>query len=86
MDLLNPTPAADPVPAYHRELTVAEELVVAWIAMGCTRKRIADALHRSIKSVDWHMTNIKLKLGFNDPSRLTHWAISTKLIELNQTV
>ena len=68
------------------ELTVQEDLVVAWRAMGLCHKQIAGLLHRSEKVVSWHMGNIKKKLGFNDAARLTHWAISRKLVKLNQIV
>jgi DNA-binding CsgD family transcriptional regulator len=54
--------------------------------MGLCHKQIADLLHRSEKVVSWHLGNVKRKLGHNDVSRLTHWAISRKLVKLNETV
>lgn len=68
------------------ELTVQEDLIVAWRAMGLSHKQIADLLHRSEKVVSWHLGNVKRKLGYNDAARLTHWAISRKLVKLNQIV
>ena len=67
-------------------MTACQTVIVAWIAMGMNRKDIAMRLHRTIKAVEWHCAEIERKLGFNDPARLTHWAISHKLVELNQTV
>ena len=86
MEFASTAAAANRPAYYYRELNVCEELIVAWIAMGCSRKRIADNLHRSLKSVEWHMTNIKGKLGFNDPARLTHFALSNNLVQLNEIV
>ena len=68
------------------DLTVQEDLIVAWRAMGLCHKQIADLLHRSEKVVSWHLDKIKRKLGFNDAARLTHLAISRKLVKLNETV
>jgi DNA-binding NarL/FixJ family response regulator len=68
------------------ELTVQEDLIVAWRAMGLCHKQIAALLHRSEKVVSWHLGNVKRKLGYNDVARLTHWAISRKLVKLNETV
>ena len=68
------------------ELTVQEDLIVAWRAMGLSHKQIADLLHRSEKVVSWHLGNVKRKLGYNDAARLTHLAISRKLVKLNETV
>jgi DNA-binding NarL/FixJ family response regulator len=68
------------------ELTVQEDLIVAWRAMGLCHKQIAALLHRSEKVVSWHLGNVNRKLGYNDASRLTHWAISRKLVKLNETV
>jgi DNA-binding NarL/FixJ family response regulator len=68
------------------ELTVQEDLIVAWRAMGLCHKQIAALLHRSEKVVSWHLGNVKRKLGYNDVARLTHLAISRKLVKLNETV
>lgn len=67
-------------------MTPIRDIIIAWVAMGMSRKEIAHALHLALPSIEWHLAIIKRKLGFNDPARLTHYAISTKLINLNQTV
>ena len=67
-------------------MTALQDIIIAWIAMGLNRKAIADRLHRSIKTVDWHLDVIDGKLGFHDMARLTHWAITHKLVKLNQTI
>jgi DNA-binding CsgD family transcriptional regulator len=54
--------------------------------MGCTRKQIAELLHRAPKTIAWYCMSINRKLGFIDPVRLTHYAIDCKLIELNQII
>ena len=67
-------------------MTAIQDLIIAWTAMGMNTKGMARSLHRSDKAVEWHRQNIKRKLGFNDPARLTHYAIQNRLVELNQTV
>jgi DNA-binding NarL/FixJ family response regulator len=54
--------------------------------MGMCRKQMAETMHRSPKTIEYQLANVKLKLGFNDAARLTHWAISRKLVKLNQTI
>lgn len=53
--------------------------------MGMNVKQIAALLKLSTKTVEFHIANVKSRLGFSDPARLTHFAISRKLIALNQT-
>lgn len=68
------------------DLTIKQQLIVAWTAMGCTRKQIAGMLKLSLKTVEWYMTDINKVLGFSDPARLTHYALTAGLVEINQTV
>ena len=67
-------------------MTAYEDVLIAWVAMGMTRKEMAGTLHRSPKTVEGKLAKVKLKLGFNDPARLTHFALSHKLLKLNETV
>lgn len=67
-------------------MTAVQEIIIAWIAMGMNIKGIAAALHLSEKTVAYHRSAIKKKLGFNDTARLVHWAVSRGLLNLNQTL
>lgn len=67
-------------------MNARQELIIAFIAMGMGRKECAAAIKLSRKCVEWHLDKIKRALGFNDPARLTHYALSRKLVRLNQTV
>ena len=67
-------------------MTPIQEIIISWVAMGMSRKEIASVLHRAPHTVEWHLDKIKRKLGFNDAARLTHLAISRKLVKLNETV
>jgi DNA-binding NarL/FixJ family response regulator len=86
MDLTNAPAAAHRFQNHRRQLTAREDILVAWVAMGMCRKQMASTMHRSPKTIEYQLDNVKRKLGFNDPARLTHWAISSKLVELNQIV
>lgn len=66
-------------------MTARQDLVIAWRAMGCNYKQIAHLLGCSVKSVEQHLVAVRHKLGFNDAARLTHYALSHRLAELNQT-
>ena len=86
MDLASAPDSANRLSRHLRELTAREDILVAWVAMGMCRKQMASTMHRSPKTIEYQLTNVKRKLGFNDPARLTHWALSRKLVELNQTI
>ena len=86
MDIAGTPDSAHHVQDHLRELTAREVILVAWVAMGMCRKQMASMMHRSPKTIEYQLTNVKRKLGFNDPARLTHWALSRKLVELNQTI
>jgi len=67
-------------------MTAIQDIIICWTAMGMNTKGMAEVLKRSPKTVEFHQRKIRLKLGFNDPARLTHFALSHKLVKLNQTV
>jgi DNA-binding NarL/FixJ family response regulator len=66
-------------------MKVREDLIICWVAMGMNVKGMARMLGRSPKTVEWHLAVIKRKLGFNDPARLTHYALTNQLANLNET-
>jgi DNA-binding NarL/FixJ family response regulator len=86
MDIAGTPDSAHNVQDHLRELTAREDILVAWVAMGMCRKQMSGTMHRSPKTIEYQLANVKRKLGFNDPARLTHWAISRKLVKLNEIV
>lgn len=75
------------------ELSIRQQLIVGWVAMGLTVKQIAELLGIDHKTVSYYITgdkNIKLsirtKLGFCDAARLTHYALLAGLCRIGETV
>ena len=64
------------------ELTPREREVVKLIAEGHTNQQIADLLHRSIKTIESHRSNILRKLDIHDTIELVKYAVRKKLIEI----
>lgn len=62
-------------------LTPREEEVLKLIAEGRTTREIARILTISEKTVDRHRTNILARLGMNDRTQLTRYAIRAGLVE-----
>jgi DNA-binding NarL/FixJ family response regulator len=62
-------------------LTPREDQVLKLIAEGNTSKQIAQLLTISIKTVERHRANILEKLGMQDRTQLTRYAIRAGLIE-----
>ena len=62
-------------------LTPREDQVLKLIAEGNTSKQIAQLLTISIKTVERHRANILQKLGMQDRTQLTRYAIRAGLIE-----
>ena len=62
-------------------LTPREDEVVKLIAEGHSSKEIAQALTISLKTVERHRANILQKLGMQDRTELTRYAIRAGLIE-----
>ena len=56
-------------------LTAKEAETLKWIAEGFNRHQIADRMHISAKGVDWHLSNIRYKLG----ARTTAYAVATAM-------
>ncbi len=64
------------------ELTFREREIVKLIAEGYTNQQIADSLHRSVKTIESHRSNILRKLDIHDTIELVKYAVRKKLIEI----
>lgn len=62
-------------------LTPREREILCYIARGMTKKDIADTICVSVKTVDYHTTNLMDKLKIHDRVELTRFAIREGLIE-----
>ncbi len=68
----------------HDSLSRREKDVLACVVKGMTNRQIADELHLSHHTVGTHRRNISAKLGIHSTSGLTVYAISSKLISLEE--
>jgi predicted ATPase/DNA-binding CsgD family transcriptional regulator len=66
-------PAAAPGPLTRRELEVA-----ALVARGMSNRQIAARLVLSLRTVDFHVGNIRAKLGFRTRAQIAGWWVSTQ--------
>lgn len=64
------------------ELTSREREIVKLIAEGYTNQQIADSLHRSVKTIESHRSNILRKLDIHDTIELVKYAVRKRLIEI----
>jgi len=64
------------------QLTSREREIVKLIAEGYTNQQIADSLHRSVKTIESHRSNILRKLDIHDTIELVKYAVRKKLIEI----
>ena len=62
-------------------LTDREIEVLRYLAMGKSKKDIAEIMHRSVKTVDSHVHNLMGKLGIHDRVALSRYAIREGIIE-----
>lgn len=62
-------------------LTARELEVCRYLALGMSKKEIAEQLHRSIKTIDKHVENLMRKLEIHDRVELARYAIREGLIE-----
>jgi DNA-binding NarL/FixJ family response regulator len=69
------TGGRDPARSRLDTLTARELEILAYVARGMTKKEIAALMHRSIKTVDQHCTNLMAKLEIHDRVALTRFAI-----------
>lgn len=56
-------------------LTPREVEILVYVARGLSKKEIADLIHRSVKTVDQHCTNLMTKLEIHDRVDLARFAI-----------
>ena len=61
-------------------LTDREQEVIEHLAKGAKNKTIADSLNISIKTVEFHMSNILKKLGMNSRAEIIVWLFQYQLI------
>ncbi len=66
----------------QEDLTPREREIVKLIAEGYTNQQIADLLHRSVKTIESHRSNILRKLDIHDSIELVKYAVRKKLIEI----
>ena len=62
------------------QLTPRETQVLRLLAQGLPNKGIADALHRSINTVENHRERMMSKLGLHEIASLTRYAVSIGLV------
>lgn len=65
-------------------LTPREQQVLEHITMGETNPRIAGALSLSIKTVEWHRTNLMKKLDVHTVADLVCFAIRHGLVKVKE--
>lgn len=70
--------AADKTSAYS-VLTVREREVLQLVAEGKSTKEIAKELHLSVKTIEWHRSQIMNKLGLQSIAELVKYAINEGL-------
>lgn len=62
-------------------LTPREQQILEHIARGATNPRIAAALSLSVKTVEWHRTNLMKKLAVHTVADLVRYALRHGLVE-----
>lgn len=68
----------------YEPLSKREKEVVVCLVKGMTNRQIAESLHLSPHTVSTHRRNISAKLDIRSTSGLTVYAISNKLVKLNE--
>jgi DNA-binding CsgD family transcriptional regulator len=82
--VLRPFVDADRTKLRLESLSQREKDVVVGVAKGLTNKQIADSLNLSPHTVGTHRRNVTAKLDIHTAAGLTVWAISEKLIRLEE--
>ena len=68
----------------RRALTRREKQILCHVADGYKSREIAEALGISIKTVETHRNNIRIKLRLRTLSGLIRYAIQTGLIDIKE--
>ena len=76
----NPPP---PPPQNIHRLTNREQEILQLVAMGWANQQIANKLFISVRTVEFHRTNIMEKLNIHDTANLVKYAILNKLVDLS---
>jgi DNA-binding NarL/FixJ family response regulator len=80
LDPLLHQPASTPGP--QTELTLRQREVLQLVAEGRTLKEIASILCLSVKTVEFHKTQLAKQLGLHTTADLTKYAVSHGLVSL----
>lgn len=81
LPIYKPETVRQSLPGRFAYLTNQEVRVVKLIAVGWDTKEIATALELSVKTVDAHRYNLKLKLGISKSILLAHAAIAARMVD-----
>jgi PAS domain S-box-containing protein len=65
-----------------KPLTASEMRIFELVANGMSNKEIANLLHRSIRTIEWHRNHIIRKLGVDSPAELVKRAALMGLVDL----
>jgi DNA-binding CsgD family transcriptional regulator len=68
-----------------KDLTAKETEILRLIGTGMSTQEIADALGRSVKTVEWHRVSLGEKLGVDNRVLLARIAIAAGLVSLEDT-
>lgn len=65
-----------------KPLTASEMRIFELVANGMSNKEIANLLHRSVRTIEWHRNHIIRKLGVDSPAELVKRAALMGLVDL----
>lgn len=75
---------AEPTDLATASLTPREQEILKFIALGKTNLQIAMILSLSVKTVEWHRTNMMRKLDAHSVADLVRFALQNGLVDENQ--
>jgi DNA-binding NarL/FixJ family response regulator len=71
---------------YTAELTSRDHQILSLVAQGCANKDISALLDVSVKTVDYHRTNLMPKPGTHSMAELLAFALRTGLLDRSREV